>query len=182
MKKLLMALLAITMLVTFPMAGCTGLVKGSGELKTRDLTRSNFSEVKADDGIEVHIVYAASFNVTVTADDNLFDYLQVSKKGETLTLSLKRADYVDANIKAFITMPHLRKLSLSGAAVCSIADFDTRAGVDFHISGESSLSSANMTVGDITLDVADASKVTGNITAGDVRIKADTGSEYSGPN
>jgi DUF4097 and DUF4098 domain-containing protein YvlB len=33
-----------------------------------------------------------------------------------------------------------------------------------------------MTVGDVTLEVADASKATGNITAGDVRLKAENGS------
>jgi hypothetical protein len=158
------------------LASCTGLVKGSGEMKTRDFTRSDFSEVKADDGIELKIVYATSYNVTITADDNLFDCIQVSQKGETLKLSLKRADYVDARVKAVIAMPHLRKLTLSGAAVCFIASFDTRAGVDFHISGDSSLVFASMTVGDITLDVADASKATGNITAGDVRLKAENGS------
>lgn len=176
MKKWLVALLIITLLVPFPLASCKGLVKGSEELKSRDFTRSDFSEVKVDDGIELHIVYDTSFNVTITADDNLFDYLNVSLKGETLSFNLKNNEYVDATVKAYITMPHLRKLNLNGASICSISDFDTRAGVEFHISGDSVLNSDNMTVGDIILDVYDASKATGNITAGDVRLKADSGS------
>lgn len=160
MKKLLIALLLIALLVALPLTGCKGLVKGSGELKTRDFFFSDFSEVKADDGFEVKIIYAASYNVTISADDNLFDSIQVSKKGDTLKLGLKRGDYIDTTAKAVIAMPHLRSLSLSGAARGSIADFNTRAGINFNISGDSSLSSANMTVGDITLDVSDASKAT----------------------
>ncbi len=176
MKKLLIALLSIVLLVSLPLAGCKGLVKGSGELKTRDFFFTDFSEVKAYDAFEVKIIYATSYNITITADDNLFEYIQVSKKGDTLRLSLKKADYVDASAKAVITMPHLRSLSLSGAAKGSIANFNTRAGLNFNISGDSSLSSANMIVGDITLDVSGAGKMTGNLTAGDIRLKADTGS------
>ncbi len=176
MKNLLVALLALVLLAALPLSACKGLVKGSGTLKTRDFFLTDFSEVKADDAFEVKIVYAASYNITVTADDNLLEHIQISKKGETLKLSLNRADYVDTTVKAFITMPHLRKLSLSGGVKGSIAGFTTRAGITFNLSGGSSLSSANMTVGDITLDVAEASKVTGNLTAGDVHLKADSGS------
>jgi hypothetical protein len=160
-----------------PLTGCKGgLVKGSGTLKTRDIFLTDFSEVKAADAFEVKIIYAASYNITVTADDNLLEHIKVSKKGETLTLALNRADYVDTSVKAVITMPHLRRLSLSGNSKGSIAGFDTRAGITFNLSGDSFLSTANMTVGDITLDVSDASKVTGNLTARDVHIKAESGS------
>jgi hypothetical protein len=166
MKKLIVVILAIALLVVLPLAGCKSLVKGSGTLKTRDFFLTDFSEVKAADAFEVKIIYATSYNITITADDNLLEHIKVARKGETLTLGLNRADYVDTSIKAVITMPHLRRLSLSGNSKGSIAGFDTRAGITFNLSGDSSLSTANMTVGDITLDVSDASKVTGNLTEG----------------
>jgi hypothetical protein len=176
MKKIFIVLLAITLLAALPLTGCKSLVKGSGTLKTRDFFLTDFSEVKADDAFEVKIIYSTSYNITVTADDNLLDHVQVSRKGETLKLSLNRADYVDTSVKAVITMPHLHKLSLSGNTKGSIANFNTRAGINFNLSGDSSLSSANMTVGDITLDLSEASKVTGNLTAGDIHLKAENGS------
>ena len=176
MKNLLIVLSVIALVGAIPLTGCTSLVKGSGEMKTRDFTQSDFSEVKATDGIELKINYAASYNVTITADDNLLDYIQVSQKDETLSLGLKRADYVDAKVKAVITMPHIRKLSLSGGSTCNVSGFSSRAGVEFYLSGESAMAFAGMTVGDVTLEVADASKATGNITAGDVRLKASNGS------
>jgi len=176
MKKLIVVLLSIALFAALPLTGCQGLVKGSGELKTRDFTRADFSEVSADDGFDIKIIYATSYNVTITADDNLFEHIQVSKKGDTLKLTLDRAEYIDATAKAVIAMPHLRKLSLSSGSKCSVANFNTRAGINFTILGNRSLNTANMTVGDITLDVADASKATGNLTAGDVHLKADAGS------
>ena len=39
MKKLLVALLAFALLVSLPLTGCKGLVKGSGELKTREFKK-----------------------------------------------------------------------------------------------------------------------------------------------
>ncbi len=164
------------LLATLPLSGCKGMVKGSGELKTRDFTRSDFSEVSADDGFDIKIIYAASYNITITADDNLFEHIQVAKKGDTLKLSLARAEYIDTTARAVITMPHLRRLSLSGGSKAFVANFNTRAGVDFRLSGESALATTNLTVGDLALDVADASKATGNLTAGDFRLKAQGGS------
>jgi hypothetical protein len=171
MNRLIFSLICITLLVFLPLSGCKSLVKGSGELKTRDFSRADFSEIQAADGFDVKIVYASSFNVTITADDNLFDHIQVTKKGDTLKLGLNRADYIDTTIKAVITMPHLRKLSLTGQSTGSITGFSSRASLELKLSGDSSLSAANMTVGDVILDVADTSKMTGNLTAGDVSLK-----------
>lgn len=175
MKNLVVILLTV-LLVSVSLTGCKGLIKGSGEIETKDFTFTDFSEVKADDGFDVDIVYGASYNITINADNNLLDYVQVLKKDDTLKLSLKRGDYIDANVKAVVTMPHLRSLTLSGAAICSVAGFDTRAGVRFSLYGDSSLTLEDMMVGDLTLDVLEAGEATGNITAGDVCLKADNGS------
>ena len=159
-------------LLTVPLVGCKGMVKGSGDFKTRDFPQSGFSEVKVTDGFQIRIVYGPSFNVTITSDDNLLEHLKVTVKGAALNLGLNRADYIDATVKAVITMPSLHSLSLSGASTGSISGFDTRASIVFNVSGKSSLSADNMTTGDIILNVTDASKASGNITGGDLKLKA----------
>jgi predicted amidohydrolase YtcJ len=68
MKKLVAALLCCIVLLALPLTGCKSLVKGSGELKTRDFPQSNFSEVKATDGFQVGIHVTGDRGIDVCVD------------------------------------------------------------------------------------------------------------------
>ncbi len=63
MKTIIFSLICLVLLA-FPLTSCKSMVKGSGELKTRDFTQSDFTEVQAASGFEVKIAYGPSFNVT----------------------------------------------------------------------------------------------------------------------
>jgi len=59
-------------------------------------------------------------------------------------------------MKATVTLPNFRELHLSGTAKGTVSGFDSRAGINFDISGASTLEIQKI--------------LTGNITAGDVRF------------
>jgi len=53
-NKLLVVILAVSLLVSLPLAGCRGLAKGSGELQTEDRDFIDFSCIEASGPLEVN--------------------------------------------------------------------------------------------------------------------------------
>ena len=62
----------------------------------------------------------------------------------------------------------MRSVSLKENAKATLIGFNSRAGIDFNISGVSTLDFPEMIAGDLNFTVSDESTVTGNISAGDV--------------
>jgi hypothetical protein len=99
-------------------------VIGSGTLGFQTEDYADFSVVEAGWGFEVDIHEAPSYVVNVTADDNLFDYIESSKIGNRLTLGLKWGyRYVNVTLRAEITMPDLQGLTLSGGVNTTAVGF-----------------------------------------------------------
>jgi len=169
MKKVIMVASVVVLLTLGLLAGCVGgVVKGSGNLDTQEFNFSDFARVEVGYAFEVEVVQSASYSVSITADDNLFDYILVSKQGTTLKIRLEPAlHYVFTTLQAKITMPQLDGLALSGATRGTVSGFSSTDNIDIEVSGASSLNLVEMSAGDIEFDISGASRVTGDITAGD---------------
>lgn len=168
MRKAIVVVLVAVLLTSGLLLGCGGIVKGSGNLITEEYEFSDFTRVEVGSAFEVEVAQSNSYSVSITADDNLFDHIQVSKQGATLKIRLKTATYVSTNMKAEITMPQLKSLGLSGATRGTASGFGSTESLDIELSGASSLDLVDMSVGDIRLDISGASKVIGDLTAGDI--------------
>lgn len=157
-------------------AGCSvlGVVKGSGNLITRSYDLSGFSRVSASSTFHVEITQADSFSVSVTMDDNMPDYVEVAKEGDTLELGLKLGySFTTANLTAVVTMPRLDGLTLSGASRGVVSGFGSSVSFSLNVSGASQATLAGMTADDLSIDVSGASRVNGDIAAkGPATIKA----------
>jgi len=93
-----------------------GRVTGSGNLVTRNMDFDDFTAIEVTDAFEVDIAQSNSYGVSITADDNVFDYIQVAKTDERLTIGLAPGnDYGSLTLRAKVTMPELYELVLSGA-------------------------------------------------------------------
>jgi RNA polymerase sigma factor (sigma-70 family) len=116
-------------------------VRGSGKLVTRQFKLAGFTSVDVRQVFDVEVTRGETFSVSVTADDNLFDYVKAAKEGEALQLSLDTAhrSLQNGTFKAAVTMPDLRKVSLGGACKMTLKGFT--AGKDFGatVSGASTL-------------------------------------------
>lgn len=168
MKKAIVAILMVILLTSGLLVGCIGgVVRGSGNLDTREFNFSDFSRVEVGSAFEVKVVQSDSYSVSVTADDNLFDYILVTKQGTTLKIYLKTAQYIATTTRAEITMPQLRGLELSGATRGTVSGFSSTENVDVEVSGASSLDMVDISTGDINFNISGASRVTGDITARD---------------
>ncbi len=169
MRRLSISILVAVLLTPVLLAGCiVEALEGSGNLKTEEMTFTEFTKVEIGSAFEAEIIQADSYRVSITADDNMFEYIQLSKGGKTLKISLKTANYINTTQKVKITMPRLRALKLSGATWGSVAGFSSTENADFEVSGASSLDLTEMSAGDVDFEVSGASKVAGKITADDI--------------
>ena len=173
MRKAIVAVLMVVLLISVGLGGCRGrVIKGSGNLDTQDFNFSGFIRVEVSHAFEVEITQSSSYSVSITANDNLFEYIQVSKEGETLKIRLKPTiTFGSVTLRAKITMPELYELDLSGATRGTAQGFSSAHDFILDLSGASSLDMRDMSAGDVKFDISGASRVTGDITAGDAEFE-----------
>ena len=156
--------LAVTVGLLGTVAGCMFGVTGSGRLETREFDYRDFTRVEAGSAFEVEITRADSYRVTITADDNVFGYLDIRKQGDTLHIGFRGIrGLVNTTQRAVITMPNLQGLNLSGASKGRVGGFSSANPLDLKLSGASSLDTDNLEAGDTRFDVSGAGRVSGNI-------------------
>jgi len=155
-----------------------GEVVGSGNLATEEMDFSDFSIVEVGSGFQVETAKSSSYSVNVTADDNLFDYIEVFKTGDTLTIRLKSGyTYQSITTRAQITMPELYELELSGGTRGTVEGFSSSHEFVLVLSGGSSLDTVDMSVGDVEIDLSGGSNLDGSLTAsGDAQLILSGGS------
>ena len=174
MKIAITAALVAVFLASFLSIGCVREgVPGSGKRTTRELEFIDFTSVEVGSAFEVEIVRADSYRISVTADDNLFEYIQVSKEGETLKIGLKILPLrpLFTTLRAEISMPRIYDLDLSGATKGTVSGFISTENLGIEVSGASSLDLVEMSAIDIEFELSGASRARGDITAGgDARL------------
>ena len=115
-------------------------VVGSGNVETQEFYLSDFAIVEAGSGFKVQITRATSYKIEITADDNLFEYIQVTKTGDTLSIRLRPAmSYQTTALTAKISMPDLQKLTFSGGTHGTATGFALSHDLDVELSGGSNV-------------------------------------------
>ena len=169
MKRLFFVLastLVLCSLWLMPACGTFGVVIGSGDLETQDFNLADFSRVQVENTFNVEIRQAAAYSVKVTVDDNLMDYVRVTRNGDTLVLSARSGySYPNSTFRAQVTMPNLRELRLSGASKADVAGFTARENLRVTASGASSAYFLNTHAGTLDVEISGASAVKGALDA-----------------
>ena len=154
--------------VTGCSGGCACGVVGSGNLETREMDFGNFTELDVSHAFDVEVTRGDSYQVSITVDDNLWDYVDVHQTGQTVYIGLKGVHaFANVHLEADVTMPELRGLTLSGACDGEVSGFSSAEPLDIDLSGASSLSMDNLVAGDMEFKVSGASKASGSIEIAD---------------
>jgi hypothetical protein len=152
----------LTALLALGLAGCFPLapVAGSGRAETRSFDLAGFNRVEGANAFQMSIQQGDEFSVKVTADDNLWDRLDISQSGQTLRVGLKPGMFVTrAQLQANVTMPALTGLGLSGAAHATLRGFrDPAPQLSLSASGASQID-GEMNGGATTIDLSGASRI-----------------------
>lgn len=177
MKRLALAVMALLILgSTWVFAGCSlpgiQVVRASGPATTQDYDMTGFTSVDAGSVFHMEIVPSSAFSVSVTSNENMFDYIEVTKSGSTLRLSLKNGISVTGplTLDARISMPEIWGLTLSGAASATANGFSTTHDFRLNLSGASS-AAIEMQTGKFTCDISGASRAEGSLNAGDSNMR-----------
>lgn len=122
-------------------AGCVmNGIPGSGRIVTKDIPCGAFDRVQVDNTFQVDVTQGPGYSLLVSADDNLWDYVDIYNIGGILHVGMKSGNYQNAHLTAKITLPRLAAIEVNGAASAqlhSIEDPDGR--IDIRAGGASSL-------------------------------------------
>ena len=145
-------------------AGCVGVdiggdgIRGSGVLTRQEFALADFDELEVSNTFKVDVRRSDAFGVSVTVDDNFLEHLVVEQRGGTLRIGLESGISTrgDVTIEARVTMPELRRISLSGASRAELAAFSSDERIDIRVLGASSVT-GELTAGIAQIDVSGAS-------------------------
>lgn len=136
----------------------------------------DFTTVKVGSAFRVEVTQSSSYSISITADSNVMDDIEVFKTGEVLTIRIEPGIVVQATtLRAEITMPDLYVLELSGATSGTVDGFSSTQKRVIEVSGASSLDLADMSTGDVVVEVSGASNA-----EGDLLVSGDTQFTISG--
>ena len=156
------------------LAGCSFVtgpsITGSGNLVTKQYPFTNFTGVSAGGVFDVTVKPGATPGVSITTDDNLVEYLDVSQSGDRLSLHLKsNTNLRNGTLKALVTVPELTYLDLSGASKGHVEGCRSAKAVDIDLSGASHLE-GDLESGDMHLGLSGASRADLKGSAGNLRL------------
>jgi hypothetical protein len=140
-----------------------------GNLKTEEMAFADFTGVEVGWAFEVTVTQSSSVSVVISADEKIFDNIEVTQTGNTLIIGHKPGiEFTDLFRKAEIRMPDLNKLILSGATRGTAEGFSNSNTFVLGLSGASSLEMTDINVGDAEIEVSGASNLDAEGTAKDL--------------
>jgi hypothetical protein len=113
---------------------------GSQNLTTKTMDFTDFTNIAVGGGFKVEILRSSTYSVSITADNNTFDYIEVSKTDKTLNIGLRAGySYQNVTLKTQIKMPDLLGVTLSGGTRGTASEFTSIHDFTVELSGGSSL-------------------------------------------
>ena len=174
MKKLaaLIILSALLASIISMVTGCAGTfgspVTGNGKIETQSFDNQSFNKLEIDNAFQADVTYSDSFAVNITADSNLFSYLDIRQSDGTLHIGLqKNHSYFNTTQKASIKMPDLRDINVSGAAKTQVTGFNSTHSLNIDVSGAGKLSFTDVKIGNATIKVSGAGLTNGTLSMAD---------------
>jgi len=143
-------------------------IVGSGNLITQQKDFRDFSAIEVSSAFQVEISQSSFYSISITADDNIMDYIQVSKTDNTLNVGIQRGSYQSTTLQVEIEMPEIDSLVLSGATIGIIKDFSSSELFVVELSGASRLEMQDINVGDFKVELSGASRLTAEGSGNDL--------------
>jgi hypothetical protein len=162
MKTRTVAMLAAALSVLVSSCEKMGLwVNPSAEITTETKNITNFSGVDISNAFNAYVTFSdGAEQVEIEANENLHQYIEVRKTGNTLTVGLRNGVSIrngHARMNVYITANHLTDFTASGASNIYVEDpLVTNSEVYVDLSGASSFL-AGVDVDEMTLDMSGAS-------------------------
>lgn len=154
-------IIVLSTLVALMMSNClyNERVRGNGRSVTFEENYRGFDKLEFSNAIEAEIEYGDEYQVVVSIDENLKNYVEIKKQGNQLSFGMRSGvSYSNINFKVYVIMPALRKLEASGACELMVSGFKSKDDLVIDVSGATELE-AFVNVGNLYLDVSGASEI-----------------------
>ena len=123
-----------------------------GELISEEMQFSDFTAVDVSSAFTVEITQSSSYSILITADEKIFDNIEVTTTGNTLSIGVESGIVISlSSLKAKITMPNLVELALSGASRGTVEGFNSSESFMVGLSEARHLEMQDIYVGDIDI-------------------------------
>ncbi|HEX7905044.1 MAG TPA: head GIN domain-containing protein [Chitinophagaceae bacterium] len=161
MKRIIPALFFLTIVLSschhFPGRG----VQGSGTIIKQDRAINGFENVEVNSALDVFIKQDSSFEVKVEADNNLQEYIEVHKEGETLYISIRSNVSLEPSqkVKVYVSAPVYKLLKVSGASsLIKDGKISSDGVIDIEINGASN-ADLDLKAPEVKIDLTGASSI-----------------------
>ncbi|NHM07197.1 DUF2807 domain-containing protein [Flavobacterium sp. CYK-4] len=163
------------LLLCFPLAinaqwNSRDKIKGNGQMTTKNITVAPYDEIRVSGFFDVELVAGDEGKITVNAEDNLIQYLEIKVEGNTLKLGVEKGVYLSPSrghdVKITVPFESLSEVSLAGSGAVATKNVIKADSFKSTLSGS----------GDMRLDL-NAKEITSEVTgSGDMTLKgkADT--------
>jgi len=161
--------IVIALIVVVAAVAVTGVyfLYSNVKLETQTITYSGFTAVDVGSAFKVTITQSDNYSVIITANEKIFDRIEVIQNGNTLKIDVQPGTTFTgiSNLAAQITMPELNSVVLSGATHGTASGFRSNGPFVANLSRASSLDLTNFQVGNTTVDLSGASTFTASGSA-----------------
>ncbi|MGM9804604.1 MAG: head GIN domain-containing protein [Muribaculaceae bacterium] len=133
-------------------------VTASKKIITKQVDVKNFSEIVTNSIIDVDYYYSDTYNVTITAPDNVIPYIELTKKGNTLQVGLKENVNIRTNGKTRMVVkvkaPKVNVFKVNGSGDISIKSWLKTSELNLGISGSGDITAEHLNVDDFTIGIS----------------------------
>lgn len=185
MKKILIIAIVLAAVLSTATLCCVAAhftakgVKGSNNLITRTIDAPAFTGIEARQAVKVVITDSTTDKITIEADDNLIDMLEIKADGETLKIGYKKAISNISNTHVTVTVPANGKIrSLDASSASSIVSQVGLQADDFAMETSSAAKiEATVKANTCSIETSSASKVAAQVTATSCKMEASSASK-----
>ncbi len=132
---------SIILVCFFLLTNCNNfnVIRGNGNMTEQSFNVDGFDEVEVRGFYEVILEEGNKENVVIECDENLFDYITVNVRGNTLIIDNEEQLKSQDGIKVYITYESLQSISCSGASKLENKGTINTRRLDVNLSGAGQL-------------------------------------------
>jgi predicted small secreted protein len=155
-KYLSVLLLIVAM---FMMTACN-VIRGSGDLITKEMQVSNFDSIELNGMGKVIITQGGGESLSIETDDNVMKYLKIVVENETLKLGFEEGfKSITPTLLVFsVGVDDLTSMTISGSGDIEAETLETDR-LDVTVSGSGGIRISALTTGDVRTDISGSGEV-----------------------
>lgn len=114
------SLTLLALCACFILPGCRPAVQGEGPLSRKSVPIDAFSKLELSMPAHVTLIVSDSLSLTIVAQENLMEYIEVHHEGSTVNLEAERSLKSDKPVEFIFTCPAPEELEVNGSGSISV--------------------------------------------------------------